>query len=69
MGAHIVKQGWENWRNPDNEKTAFYAEYKSVGPGAYPGERVTWSKQLNRKEAKAYTLKNIFNGWTPDMEL
>jgi pectinesterase len=69
MGAHIVKQGWENWRNPDNEKTAFYAEYKSTGPGAYPGERVTWSKQLNRKEAKAYTLKNIFNGWTPDMEL
>ena len=69
MGAHIVKQGWENWRNPDNEKTAFYAEYKSTGPGANPGERVTWSKQLNRKEAKAYTLKNIFNGWTPDMEL
>jgi pectinesterase len=69
MGAHIVKQGWENWRNPDNEKTAFYAEYKSTGPGANPGERVAWSKQLNRKEAKAYTLKNIFNGWTPDMEL
>ena len=69
MGAHIVKQGWENWRNPDNEKTAFYAEYKSTGPGEYPGERVTLSKQLNRKEAKAYTLKNIFNGWTPDMEL
>jgi pectinesterase len=67
MGAHIVKQGWENWRNPDNEKTALYAEYKSSGPGANPGERVKWSKQLTRKQAKVYTLKNIFNGWTPDM--
>jgi pectinesterase len=65
MGAHIVKQGWENWRNPDNEKTAFYAEYNSSGPGANGGERVKWSKQLTAKEAKTYTLKNIFGGWMP----
>ncbi|MBD0289059.1 MAG: pectin esterase [Flavisolibacter sp.] len=60
MGDHIVKEGWDNWRNPENEKTAFYAEYKSYGPGANAEERVKWSKQLTAKEAKQYTLENIF---------
>jgi pectinesterase len=68
MGAHIVKAGWENWRNPENEKTALYAEYKSYGPGAAPGERVKWSKQLSKKEARGYTIKKIFSGWSPDLE-
>ena len=63
MGAHIVKEGWENWRNPENEKTVLYAEYKSYGPGATPGARVKWSRQLTAKEAKQYTLKNIFSDW------
>lgn len=65
MGAHIVKQGWDNWRNPENEKTVLYAEYESYGPGANPSERVPWSKQLTKKEAKKYTIPNIFRGWIP----
>ena len=68
MGAHIVKEGWDNWRNAENEKTAFYAEYKSYGPGANPAGRVSWSKQLKKKEVKKYSLKNIFDcgdGWSP----
>jgi pectinesterase len=69
MGAHIVKAGWENWRNPENEKTALYAEYKSYGPGAAPGERVKWSKQLSKKEARKYTIEKIFSGWKPGGEL
>ncbi|MBD0367202.1 MAG: pectin esterase, partial [Flavisolibacter sp.] len=51
MGDHIVKEGWDNWRNPENEKTALYAEYKSYGPGANAEGRVKWSKQLTAKEA------------------
>jgi pectinesterase len=66
MGAHIIQEGWDNWRNPENEKTAFYAEYKSTGPGANATQRVKWSKQLTAKQAKQYTLKNIFNGWIPE---
>jgi pectinesterase len=66
MGDHIVPQGWDNWRNPENEKTVLYAEYKNTGPGARTESRVKWSRQLSRKEAKKYTLKNIFGGWEPE---
>jgi pectinesterase len=65
MGSHILPQGWDNWKNPENEKTVFYAEYKSFGAGARPAERVKWSHQLSQKESKKYTLNNIFNGWDP----
>ena len=65
MGSHILREGWDNWRNPENEKTVLYAEYKSYGPGANAEGRVKWSKQLTAKEAKQYTLQNIFFGWTP----
>jgi pectinesterase len=66
MGEHISAAGWDNWRNPENEKTAYYAEYKSKGPGANPKGRAAWSHQLTKKEAKQYTLKNIFGGWMPE---
>jgi pectinesterase len=68
LGAHIVPAGWENWRNPENEKTATYVEYRSTGPGANPAGRVAWAHQLRTKEAKQYTLKRIFGGkqaWVP----
>ncbi|RYY19141.1 MAG: pectin esterase, partial [Cytophagaceae bacterium] len=55
LGAHILPVGWDNWRDTANEKTAFYAEYQSTGPGANPGARAGWSHQLTAKEAKRYT--------------
>ena len=66
MGGHIIPEGWNNWRNPANELTARYAEYKSTGPGANPDQRVKWSKQLSDEEVKKYTLKNILGNWEPD---
>jgi pectinesterase len=65
MGSHIVAAGWNNWGNPGNEKTAYYAEYNSKGAGAAPAQRVSWSHQLTAKQAREYTLKNIFRGWNP----
>ena len=62
MGPQITPVGWDNWRNPENEKTAFFAEYKSTGPGANIEQRAPWSHQLNADELKAYTIKNIFSG-------
>ncbi|MFD1872460.1 pectinesterase family protein [Hymenobacter bucti] len=62
LGSHIVPAGWENWRNPENEKTAYYAEYHSAGPGAGPAGRVSWSHQLSAQEARRYSLKQIFGG-------
>ena len=65
MGKHIIPEGWNNWRNPANEATARYAEYKSTGPGANPAARVKWAKQLTEEEAKRFTLKNILGEWKP----
>ena len=58
--AAIAPAGWDNWSNPENEKTAFYAEYQNTGAGAGVKNRVPWSKQLTVQEAAAYTPENIF---------
>jgi pectinesterase len=65
LGGHIAPAGWDNWKNADNEKTAYYAEYRSTGSGANPAARVPWAHQLTTKEAKKYTLKQIFGGQEP----
>lgn len=68
MDSPVAPAGWDNWRNPENEKTVLYAEYNSSGAGANPTERVKWSKQLTAKEVKLYLLSNIFVGtphWLP----
>ncbi len=57
----VVPEGWNNWGNPENEKTVFYAEYQNRGEGAGTKDRASWSKQLTVKEAKDYTLENIFS--------
>lgn len=74
LGNHIVPEGWNPWKGdamfPDKEKTAYYAEYNSKGPGANAAARVKWSRQLTKKEFKKYTLENIFkgeNGWVPSL--
>ena len=56
----IAAEGWDNWSNAENEKTVYYVEYKNTGDGAAFNNRADWSKQLTGKEAKLYTLENIF---------
>lgn len=72
LGSHITPQGWDPWKGdamfPDKDKTAYYAEYGNTGPGAAVKDRVAWSKQLTKKEAEQYTIKNILGGadnWVP----
>jgi pectinesterase len=72
LGSHIVPEGWNPWKGdamfPDKEKTTFYAEYGSKGPGASPKSRTAWSKQLSAKQARQYTIANILGGqdhWAP----
>ncbi len=60
MPEQIAAEGWNNWGNAANEKTAFYAEYKNTGKGAVINGRVLWSKQLSDKEARDYTVEKIF---------
>jgi pectinesterase len=62
MGNQIVKEGWNNWSNPEKQKTIYYGEYLSNGPGAINiSSRVSWSHQLTIQEVMQYTLKNIFS--------
>lgn len=68
MDKHINPEGWHNWKKPHAEKTTFYAEYNSTGPGANTEKRVKWAKQLSKKKAKHYTVENILkgdDGWNP----
>ncbi|MGC4101242.1 pectinesterase family protein [Ferruginibacter sp.] len=64
LDKQVKADGWNNWGNVQNEKTAYYAEYKNYGVGAV-ANRVPWSHQLTDEEAKEYTVKNILAGWDP----
>lgn len=69
LGKMIKPEGWNNWGKETNEKTAFYAEYKSKGPGANAKSRVPWSHQLDDITVKEYTLEKIFGNWNPKEEI
>ncbi len=67
MGAHIRAEGWHHWL-PEREKTAYFAEFNSKGAGAKIAERVKWSKQLSKTEAKQFETENFLkgkDGWNP----
>lgn len=59
MDGHIKPEGWHNWNKPDAEKTTLYAEYNCSGLGYKPQQRVKWSRQLTKSEAKMYILENV----------
>jgi pectinesterase len=59
----IKAEGWENWRNPANEKTAYYAEFRNRGPGASIEKRISWSHKS--VDPADYTLQKIFGEWIP----
>lgn len=68
LPKEIIPIGWDNWRNPENEKTARYMEFNNSGEGATTLKRVKWSKTLTKKEAAEYTVENVlkgFDGWNP----
>ena len=71
LPADLNPAGWNNWNNPANEKTAYYGEFGSTGPGANPHTRVPWSHQLTSAEAKQYLPATFLHGtdnWQPEAE-
>jgi len=67
MGEHIRPVGWHHWQ-PEREKTAFLAEYRSTGKGANSAARVGWSHQLTEAEAATFSTENFLkgkDGWNP----
>jgi pectinesterase len=68
LGDQIRPEGWDNWRDPAREKTAWLGEYKSKGPGARPTARVTWSRQLTAAEVQTFATRIFLrgnDGWNP----
>ena len=63
LDKHIRPEGWHNWSKPDAEKTCYYAEYHSNGPGASDKTRVSWAHILNDEEAQAYNIDKVFGDW------
>lgn len=69
LGKQIRQEGWFNWNDQNNEKTARYLEYGNNGVGANTKKRVVWAHQLTKKEASEITLKSVFsqdNSWIPE---
>ncbi|SFZ92728.1 Pectin methylesterase [Flaviramulus basaltis] len=69
MDKHIKPEGWHNWKKPHAEKTAFYAEHNSTGPGA-SNKRVKWAKKISEKRSQKYSLENVLKGsdnWSPEI--
>jgi pectinesterase len=63
LPTQLMPDGWNNWSNgAGNEKTAYYAEYHSTGPGANPSARVPWSHQLSVTQAKWYMPRFFLAG-------
>jgi pectinesterase len=68
LPKEIRPEGWENWRNPENEKTARYMEFNNTGEGADTSKRVKWAKSPKAAEAKEYTVESVLSGcdgWKP----
>ena len=66
MGKHICDEGYHNWGKPDNEKTAYYAEYDCTGEGASTKKRAPWAHKLDNIDD--YDMLKVLagaDGWNP----
>ncbi len=68
MADCIRPQGWNNWSNPNREKTARYAEFNCTGPGAQTQGRAPWARRLSQADAEKITKDAVLggaDGWKP----
>lgn len=59
LGKHVAPEGWNNWSKSNAEMTCFYAEYKNYGEGSNSKNRVTWAKDMSKKQAVKYKIDDI----------
>jgi pectinesterase len=68
LGAHIRPEGWSVWNGNNNHETAYYAEFRSTGPGADLSRRANWSHQLRPEEVARFDAHSFLkgsDGWAP----
>ena len=58
LGSHIRPESLHHWKK-EREQTARYLEYNNSGAGAETKARVTWSRQLTKKEAQKITIQEV----------
>lgn len=71
LPSDLNPAGWNNWNNPANEKTVWYAEFDNKGPGANLLHRVPWSHQLTSEQANQFLPQTFLRGsdnWDPIAE-
>lgn len=68
MDGHIRPEGWNNWNDAANEKTARYAEFNNSGPGWNKRARVRWASTLSPQQASGINVYSVLagnDGWNP----
>jgi pectinesterase len=71
LPANVIPQGWNLWGRTAEVPQAYYAEFKSTGPGANPTARIAWSHQLTAQQAAQYAPRVFLAGkddWNPVAE-
>lgn len=70
MGPHIEPAGWREWHPGETHSldTAWYAEYKSSGPGSSPSQRDPHTKFLDPRQPEHFVTRLFLgppDGWNP----
>ncbi|XP_068658073.1 putative pectinesterase 63 [Aristolochia californica] len=55
MGELINPKGWDTYGFKNRERTVFYGEYQSAGPGANTSNRASFGKELTNEQVKPFT--------------
>ncbi|KAH7578655.1 hypothetical protein JRO89_XS01G0411200 [Xanthoceras sorbifolium] len=62
MSSVVNPAGWSNNFQTEREKTVFFGEYKSSGPGANPATRAKFTKQLTEAQARPFMVLGYIQG-------
>jgi pectinesterase len=71
VGSQIRPEGWIDLPGTQYNLTAFFGEYQSIGQGANPDERVSWSRQLSDSDSAAFATTVFLaggDGWDPTVQ-
>lgn len=60
IDAPVDPQGWNDWGDPANHRTARFWEYSCSGKGSDRSGRVAWSKKLSNGRAHRITKDKVF---------
>ena len=56
MNEVVRPPGWQNWNQPEREKTTRSRQFGSTGPGAKPAERVAWAHSITARGGQRSSL-------------